>query len=337
MRYPKFLKKGDYIAVTAPSAGIVEPKKLMEYENAIRNLKNMGFGFLETKHVRTDINGRSASAKERAKEWMQVWQDEKVGAIICAAGGDFAFEILDELDFSVLKNTEPKWVQGFSDITNLGFILTTNLEIATIYGENIKDYGMHKLPRNLTDSISLMEGLEVEQKSFGTYEPKEEERKIFESYHLTKKGSWKNLKGEEKLYFSERCIGGCLDIIVHFFGTKYDKIKEYCNTYKEDGIVWFLDVYEMFSPQVLHYLWQMKNAGYFENCKGIIFGRPFLIREDYGMSFEMAVKEALGKLDIPIILDCDIGHIPPQMPIVNGAILEVMCEKGEGVIKTFLR
>ena len=53
----------------------------------------------------------------------------------------------------------------------------------------------------------------------------------------------------------------------------------------------------------------MKNAGYFENCKGII----------------------------PIILDCDIGHVPPQMPIVNGAILEVMCEKGEGVIKTFLR
>ena len=145
------------------------------------------------------------------------------------------------------------------------------------------------------------------------------------------------MKGEEKLHFSGRCLGGCLDIIVHFFGTKYDKIKEYCNTYKEDGMVWFLDVYEMFSPQVLRYLWQMKNAGYFENCKGIIFGRPFLIREDYGMSFEMAVKEALGKLDIPIILDCDIGHVPPQMPIVNGAILEVMCEKGEGVIKTFLR
>ncbi len=337
MRYPKFIKKGDFIAVTAPSAGIVDKEKLMEYENAIVNIKNMGFEFLETPNIRTDQQGRSSSAEERARQFMQVWEKTEVSAIICAAGGDFACEMLDDLDFEYLKKLEPKWLQGFSDITNLGFVFTTNLDVATIYGENIRDYGMRELSKNLTDSFELMQGNEVIQKSFGAYEPKEEERKTFEPYHLTKPISWKNGNGEKKVEFSGRSIGGCFDVIVNLIGTKYDKIREYIEKYKSDGIVWFLDVYEMSTPQVLCHLWQMKNAGYFEHCKGILFGRPCYVRKDYEMSFAQAIKEAIGDLQVPFILDADIGHIPPQMPIVNGAILEVTCEKGEGEIKTFLR
>ena len=266
-----------------------------------------------------------------------VWQDEEVSAIICAKGGDFACEMLDYLVFESLESTKPKWLQGFSDITSLGFILTTNLDIATIYGENIRDYGMNELFPNLTDSIRLMQGEEVIQKSFGACEPMEDERKPFESYHLTKKVEWKNLYGEKKVHFSGRAIGGCFDVIVNFIGTKYDVVKEYIEKYKNDGIVWFFDVYEMSTPQVFCHLWQLKNAGYFEHCKGIIFGRPCIIREDYEKSFSDVIKEAIGNLEIPIILDADIGHIPPQMPIVNGSILEVVCEEGKSEIKTFFR
>ena len=39
MKYPDFLKKGDGIAVTAISDGIVEEKKLLKYENAIKNIR----------------------------------------------------------------------------------------------------------------------------------------------------------------------------------------------------------------------------------------------------------------------------------------------------------
>lgn len=337
MKYPRFIKKGDQIAVTAPSAGMVDKEKLMEYENAIKNIKNMGFEFIETANVRTDKQGRSSSAEERAKQFMQVWENEKVSSIICAAGGDFACEMLDYLDFDKLKNSKPKWLQGFSDITNLGFVFTTNLNIATIYGENVRDYGMKELPKNLTDSFEFMQGKEVIQKSFGAYEPKEDERGIFESYNMTKKTTWKNLNQESKIQFSGRAIGGCFDVIINLIGSKYDKVKEYTQKYKKDGIVWFFDIYEMFTPQVFCHLWQMKNAGYFEHCKGIIFGRPNLLREDYEMNLADVVKDAIGSLNIPVILDADIGHVPPQMPIVNGAILDVTCENGEGIIKTFLR
>lgn len=337
MKYPEFIKKGDFIAVTAPSMGFYKEDQLEEYDNAIKNIKNLGYSFIETDNVRKCENGRSSSAKERAQQFLDVWENEKVSAIVCAKGGDFACEMLDYLDFEYLKNTKPKWLQGFSDITNLGFVFTTNLDIATIYGENIRDYGMRELFENLTNSLELMQGKKVIQKSFGACEPIDSERAPFEQYNMTAKTEWKNLFGEKSVNFSGRCIGGCFDVIVNLMGTKYDKVKEYVQKYKNDGIVWFFDVFEMSTPQVFCHLWQMKNAGYFENCKGIIFGRPFLIREDYEISFADAIKDALKELNIPIILDADIGHIPPQMPIVNGAILEVSCENGNGEIKTFFR
>lgn len=337
MKYPKFIQKGDKIAVTAPSAGFCKEEQLQEYDNAIKNIEKMGFQFLETENVRTCEKGRSSFAKERAKQFMQVWENESVNAIICAKGGDFACEMLDYLDFEHLKKVSPKWLQGFSDITNLGFVLTTNLDIATIYGENIRDYGMREPFENLTNSIKMMQGENVVQRSFGVCEPKEDEREIFESYHLTLETQWKNLNGEKKLVFSGRCIGGCLDVIINLIGTKYDKVKEYIDTYKNDGIVWFFDIFEMSTPQVLCHLWQMKNAGYFEYCKGIIFGRTFLLREDYDMNLAEVVKDAIGDLAIPVILEADIGHVPPQMPIVNGSILEITCENGQGEVKTFLR
>ena len=335
MKYPEFIKKGDYIGITAPSAGITEDYKVLELDNAIKNFEKMGFKILETANVRTFNYGRSSSAKERAEQFMNLWENDDVSAIICAAGGDFACEMLDSLDFEYLKNTKPKWLQGFSDITNLGFVFTTNLDIATIYGENIRDYGMNELYKNLTDSIELMSGKEIAQNSFGVCEPKDEKKGVFESYKLTQKSSWKNLNGENKVEFSGRALGGCFDVIINLIGTKYDKVKEYIEKYKNDGIVWFLDIFEMSTPQVYCHLWQMKNAGYFENCKGIIFGRPFIIREDYEMSFEDVIKDALNNLNIPIICDADVGHIPPQMPIVNGAILKVECENGKGIIKNF--
>jgi len=77
--------------------------------------------------------------------------------------------------------------------------------------------------------------------------------------------------------------------------------------------------------------------GYFKNCKGIIFGRPLIIREEYNMSYYEATRDILNDLNIPIIMDCDIGHLAPQIPIVNGAILDVKSENGKGSIKNIFK
>ena len=153
-------------------------------------------------------------------------------------------------------------------------------------------------------------------------------------YELVEKVEWKNLNNENKVEIQGRMIGGCLDCVKIFFGTKYDKINQYIEKYKNDGIIWYLECFEMSSPEVTRILWQMKNAGYFNNVNGIIFGRPLFLREDYGIDFLEAVQQAIGNINIPIICGADIGHVAPQMAIINGGIMKITSENGKGIIQT---
>lgn len=89
MKYPDFIKKEDLIATTAPSAGITQIEKLLRIDNAIKNIRKLGYNFKETKSVRNNLNGRSNTAKKRAEEFMELWSDDNVKSIIMAAGRRF--------------------------------------------------------------------------------------------------------------------------------------------------------------------------------------------------------------------------------------------------------
>lgn len=339
MRYPKNLKIGDYISTTAPSEGITKEINWKRLDNAKENLVTLGYKYKETKNVRTDNKGRSSSAEERAKQFMELWEDKETGSIISAAGGFFLNEMLDNMDWEKIKQLDAKWFQGYSDNTGITYLLTTLADTACIYGPNVKDFGMRKLYKNLENSLKIMSGEEITQESFEKCESGEWSERIdpYEEYNLTCENKWKNLNDEEKIHFKGRSIGGCLNVITDLIGTKYDKTKEYIEKYKEDGIVWFLEACEMSTPVIYCKLWQMKNAGYFKYCKGIIFGRPIMLKEEYEMNQEECLKQALKNLNIPIIYDADIGHVAPQIPIVSGGILEVEYQQGKGKITNYFK
>ena len=270
---------------------------------------------------------------------MELLENDEVKLIIFATGGDFLCEMLDYLDFEKIKTLKPKWMQGYSDITGISYLFNTILDIPTMYCQTIKDYAMKPLHRNLTDSLEIEKGNEVVQESFEMYEKEWdlENTDPYAGYNLTEKVEWKNILGAEKIAMQGRSVGGCLDCIKSYIGTKYDKVSEYIERHKEDGIIWFLEAFEMNTAELQRTLWQMKSAGYFKYCKGIIFGRPLFIREDYETSFNEAVKIALEDLQIPVICDADIGHASPQMAIVNGAILKITSENGKGKLETKLQ
>lgn len=339
MRYPESLKKGDTIGICAPSDGIIKEEKIKKLDEAIKQLKELGYQVIESESVRKSEKGRSASAKQRAKEFMQLLENQDVKLILFASGGDFLDEMLDYLDWEKIKEMKPKWMQGYSDITGINFLFNTILEIPSMYCQTVKDYAMRPLYRNLKDAIEIVSGNEITQTSFEKYEIKNEEveENPNATYNLTEKVEWKNLTGEQKIIMQGRALGGCLDCIQSIFGTKYDNIKEYIKKHREEGVIWFLECFEVGTATLTRWLWQMKNAGYFEYCKGIIFGRPLFVRNDYDITFNEAVLETLGDLNIPIITDADIGHVSPQLAIVNGAILKITSEKGKGIVETFLK
>ncbi len=339
MKIPEYLKIGDTIGICAPSDGINEQDKIEKLDKAILQLQKMGYKVIETPSVRKSDKGRSAIAKLRAEEFMSLWTNKQVKLIIYAGGGDFLMEMLDELDFDIIKNSTPKWTQGYSDITHLSVLLNTICDIPSIYCDAIKSYAMEPLYRNLTDSLKIVSGNAVEQKSFDKHEDVtiQSEENADYTYNLTQKTEWKNITGQDKIVMQGRSIGGCLDCIDTLIGTKYDKVAEYINKYKNDGILWFLEVYEMNTPQLERVLWKMKNAGYFSHCNGIIFGRPLIMREDYDLSANEAISEVIGKMNIPIIAEADIGHVAPQLAVVQGAVLKVVSQNGKGVIETILK
>lgn len=335
MRYPEKLKIGDTIGICAPSSGTAEPDKLERLDQAIKNLEKMGYKVIETASVRSDKQGRSAKACVRAKEFMELWENEEVKLIIYAGGGDFLMEMLDYIDFSELKKSKPKWTQGFSDITHLSFLLNTICDMPSMYCENVKDYGTNTIYHNLTDALKIESGEEIIQNSFEKYQEGEDNEDG--TYNLTKEVKWRNITGEEKIEIKGRAIGGCLDCVDTLIGTEFDKVKEYVQRYKDDGIVWFLECYEMNTPLLQRILWKMKHAGYFAHCKGIVFGRSLMMREDYEVSEEQAILDAIGNLGLPIITEADIGHVPPQLAITQGAILKITSENGKGIVETYLK
>ena len=56
MRYPEKLNKGDYIGVTAISCGIDNDQDLLRFENAIRNIENLGYKVKTTENCKTFSN-----------------------------------------------------------------------------------------------------------------------------------------------------------------------------------------------------------------------------------------------------------------------------------------
>jgi muramoyltetrapeptide carboxypeptidase len=50
------------------------------------------------------------------------------------------------------------------------------------------------------------------------------------------------------------------------------------------------------------------------------------------LSQHEAVLDALGGLGVPLIADVECGHVPPYLPIVNGALGRVTYGDGPGTL-----
>ena len=332
MIYPNFIKENDTIGITSPSDGITKKEKIYRLNTAIKNFNNLGFKIKETSNVRTSIKGSSSSAKDRANQLEELFKDNNINAIICSSGGDFLLEILSYLNFDIIKDN-PKWLQGYSDPTGLLYTITTNLDIATIYSDNFTSFGMNPWHKSLYNNIEILKGNILEQKSFSKYE-KEYTNYIVgdETYNLTETVYWKFLNEKNEINIKGRIIGGCLDIINDLFGTRFDKTKEFIDKYKQDGIIWYFDNCELSSEQLIRTLWKLKDNGYFNYTKCIIFGRSATEKSYYDISFKEAVLYSLNDLNIPIIIDADIGHVSPRMTIINGAIADIKVINNKGSI-----
>ncbi len=338
MIYPANLEKGFSIGVTATSAGFEDQVDYKRLDSAIRHFKRLGYPVIATPNVGShDKKGRSSDGVTRANELLDLIKEPTVRAIFAASGGDFLVEMLPFIDYKAIEEN-PKWVQGFSDTTGLTFTITTNLDIATIYSYNFSTFGMGEWHHSLSNNLLVLEGNDISQSSFAMYQDGYYPRVTgLEGFILEKEVEWRNIypnkaSDSDRISICGRLLGGCLDILLNIVGTRFDKTAEFVERYKDDGILWFFESYNLSSDAMIRGLWQLKEAGWFNNAVGFIFGRPAMYEMQYDISYEEAILSVLGELDLPIVMGADIGHVSPQLTMINGALAKVESKNKKGKI-----
>lgn len=359
MKFPRFLQDNGTIGFVAPSCGCgIEPYHTA-FVHAQENWKNMGYGLdLGPNCYKSSGIGISSTPKDCGRELTEYYLSKDNDVLISCGGGELMCETLDYVDFQAITQAEPKWYMGYSDNTNMTYLLATICDTASIYGPCAGTFGMEPWHQSLQDAMDMLTGRKLTVSSYPLWERdslKDAEHPLV-PYHVTKPrvhryydgslmtewkpGSEMVLKGDEipRVSFSGRLLGGCMDCLVNLLGTSYDHTVQFVEKYKEDGIIWFLEACDLNVFGIRRAMWQMERAGWFQYVKGFLIGRPVCHgQEAMGLDIYGAVLEIAGRKKVPVMMDVDIGHLSPMMPIVVGSMANVLADGNEMSIEMELR
>ena len=345
IRYPAPLLAGARVAVTAPSAGVgasMHPR----LELCIDHLRAQGFVVEEGRCLRHQQQDASAPAEVRAAELMQFLLRDDIAAIIPPWGGELAIELLDRLDWAALQHARPKWLLGYSDTSTLLLALTLRLGWATAHGPCLMDLvaGQNDaLTRGAMAALAGVPGGAFEQRQSSHWQSRWTDFALVPdvAYQLTEPTQWHclNRTASASVEFSGRLVGGCLDTLMHTAGTRHGDVRGFIAAAGSDGTVLYLENDEQTPAGVVRALHRLRWAGWLDGLAGLLIGRS--AAPDTSLPTQLRYAEALqgtlGDLPCPVLVDVDIGHRPPQLLLLNGALAQVRwSEAGGGSVRQSL-
>lgn len=341
IRYPSPLKRGDRIAVTAPSAG-VSASCHARLDIVLAHLRETGFDVLEGACLREDHKHVSAPARLRAAELNALLLDPSVAAIFPPWGGELAIELLPRLDHRALASAELPWLVGYSDTSTLLMALTLQQRIATAHGPCLMDMAPGQddpLTSALFTNLATPAGGSFVQRSSTHWQPdwgvfSHEPARTF-SLSLPTRLAHLDVDPARPVRFSGRLIGGCLDTIHRLAGSPFGDVPRFVRDAGDEGVILYFENCNLRPTEFLCAIQGLKLAGWFDKLSGVLVGRSSAgdVRTPEWLNQREAIVTALGDLSCPVILGCDIGHMPPQWLLINGALAEVRYADGEARIE----
>lgn len=242
MIIPYRLNLGDTIGVVAPCNPIIGDN-IEELESARKIVEEEGFKVKYAKNIFSNTNGYSSTAKEKAEDINQMFQDKQVKMIWCAKGGENSNSTFEYLDYELIKQN-PKILCGYSDVNSITNMITAKTGLVTFNGTNFKTIATDQTDYSYKQAIKMF--VDASQK-LGMQEEEE--------YETIQAGQ---TQGE--------LIGGNLSIIKGMIAGKYkldftDKIL-------------FLEEFGLETSPALasNYLYYMKQNDIFKKIKGLWIG-----------------------------------------------------------------
>jgi len=334
-RFPEPLRPGDRIAVTSPSSGVGERLR-PRIESAIAALRDCGFEVVVGECMGDELVV-SAPKERRAAELVAFLTDPSVTAVVPPWGGETAIDLLDQIDWDALVGAEPTWFVGWSDCCTVQLPLLLRSGWASLHGWNLADTP-YAAPEGLLHWVDLAGATgEVTQTSPGRT------RDGWDDYAadpgvremtLDRPATWSVLGGGDA-ELSGRLVGGCLEVVAPMAGTPYGDVPAFGRAHADEGLLVYLEACEHGAYDVARLLHGLRLAGWFEHASGVLIGRtPAPDAEK--LTQHGAVADALGMLDVPVVLDADIGHTQPNLSLVNGALARVRVTDGVGEVTQLL-
>jgi muramoyltetrapeptide carboxypeptidase len=281
------LELGMTLGVLAPSGSTLEVDAL---ERGIGYLEDLGFRVQVGSSARSKRYGYLAAPDQvRAQDLMEAFVNPTIDAILCFKGGYGTPRILDLLDYQVIAR-HPKPVIGYSDITGLQLALFTQAGLPSWHGSMVmsftgnldqpsRDYWLwaltHQGPLGEVSAAHPPQG--------------------FDMTGLNVLGQPGAAEG--------RIIGGNLSLVSTLCGTPYGLDLA--------GAILFLEDVDEEPYRVDRMLNQLRLAGYFEACSGIILGtwiRCEATEPDRSLTLEQVFRDQLEPSGKPILMGFPWGH-----------------------------
>ena len=264
------LNRNDKIALVVCSNGKnIEDKDRIEKLEDI--LVEMGLVPVFTKYIYKDRFGRGAKAQVRAEELMSFYKNKEIKAIFDISGGDIANEVLDYLDYDVIKrNYKPFF--GYSDLTTvLNALGSQTNEVNYLY-----------------QILNIIESEEI--------------RASFKNTFLKNKQTlldvkWKFLQGSS---IEGEVIGGNIRCFLKLSGTRYFP--------EVENKVLFIEGLGTSIEGLATHLAQLKQIGVFDKISGLLIGTFTKIEREFSVEELFKLVQDYIPSSLPVAKTQEIGH-----------------------------
>jgi len=291
MIFPEPLKKGDNVFLFCPSSPIIPEEDIEKCKKVIIDL---GFNPVIGKSLYENYGGYMAGKAEiRIEDLHEAFSRKDIKGIFCVKGGYSASQLLDKIDYELIKNN-PKVFVGYSDVTNLHIVFNQKCNLGTYHGPMVKSNMINDF--NDYTKSSFFEAMENQEWKYE--EPENMPLSILTDGNISSD------------IINGILTGGNLAIIVTTLGTKYE-----IDT--KDKILFLEDVDEE-TGSLNRMLTHLKYAGKLEDCKAVIFGNFAACKNTYtkeNQHYELIelLKDFFAEYDKPVIYGMESGHKKPYM------------------------
>lgn len=298
MNYPKALKPGMTIGIISPSGArnndVVLPRMKKFWED--RGYKTVIGKSCTSKH------GHLAGTDEvRANDINQFFADDGIDAIFCTRGGYGAARLMSLIDYDAIRK-HPKIFVGYSDITALHTAFNRYGQLITFHGPNgeitIDDDNTPISMNSLMQALTASEGYELINPA---------------GYPRT------TLQGG---IARGALTGGNLTLVTHSLGTPW--APDFA------GKILFLEDVDEHTYRVDEMLVNLKQAGAFDQCAGILLGEFTdcnIEYPEYGQTLEQIFDEVGFPKNKPILRGIRVGHCNPKLTLPLGAMCEMDADR----------